>query len=167
MISRPSIREDNGPCTPDDNPALVGKVVGSDDQVRPNIMREIRRALNCPVHCDCCGTAAPLQLDHCHRSGRLRGWVCRSCNTILGLIDAGRRMPRERERRYLARAGLFVVIPELPDSPESDEWLYVDDVAALLNVTRSLIEQSDIPYARVYSRRLLERWLGRRREHAE
>jgi hypothetical protein len=26
----------------------------------------------------------PIHFDHCHRRGIFRGWVCFSCNTILG-----------------------------------------------------------------------------------
>ena len=34
--------------------------------------------------CECCGRIAPLQLDHDHRSGAYRGYLCRSCNVFLG-----------------------------------------------------------------------------------
>lgn len=36
--------------------------------------------------CACCGLASqsPLHLDHCHESGKLRGFVCKTCNTCIG-----------------------------------------------------------------------------------
>ena len=34
-----------------------------------------------------CGKHDRLVRDHCHASGLFRGWVCTSCNLILGLWD--------------------------------------------------------------------------------
>ena len=35
--------------------------------------------------CDCCGrTDAPLSLDHCHITGKLRGYLCQTCNVSIG-----------------------------------------------------------------------------------
>jgi hypothetical protein len=40
--------------------------------------------------CEICGTDKPggrnniLQADHCHISGRVRGWLCCNCNMMLG-----------------------------------------------------------------------------------
>ena len=30
--------------------------------------------------CDCCGEASKLYLDHCHKTGKFRGWLCNNCN---------------------------------------------------------------------------------------
>lgn len=37
--------------------------------------------------CDLCGKKRFLVHDHCHTTGRTRGFVCRPCNRILGVID--------------------------------------------------------------------------------
>lgn len=34
-----------------------------------------------------CGTTQNLSVDHCHRNGHVRGLLCRSCNTALGMVD--------------------------------------------------------------------------------
>ncbi len=39
--------------------------------------------------CELCGNAQThkiLCLDHCHATGRFRGWLCDPCNTALGLF---------------------------------------------------------------------------------
>jgi hypothetical protein len=38
-----------------------------------------------------------LCVDHCHRSGRVRGLLCNACNTAFGLL-------REEPKRFLAAA---------------------------------------------------------------
>jgi hypothetical protein len=37
--------------------------------------------------CVACGAAGPLERDHCHEHGWVRGIVCRPCNRHLHLID--------------------------------------------------------------------------------
>jgi len=44
-----------------------------------------------PDNCEICGRLASefkkgLQLDHCHKTNRFRGWLCSNCNTALGLV---------------------------------------------------------------------------------
>jgi hypothetical protein len=38
-----------------------------------------------PAVCPLCGRG-PTHLDHDHATGRIRGWLCRSCNLALGLM---------------------------------------------------------------------------------
>jgi Recombination endonuclease VII len=41
-----------------------------------------------PQQCEVCGRRngrhGGIALDHCHKTGVFRGWICFSCNTILG-----------------------------------------------------------------------------------
>ena len=40
-----------------------------------------------PEVCELCGRPpgkTALNLDHCHTTGKFRGWLCNSCNTSLG-----------------------------------------------------------------------------------
>jgi len=37
--------------------------------------------------CECCNRVRPTHLDHDHTTGAFRGWICRECNTGLGLLS--------------------------------------------------------------------------------
>ena len=42
-----------------------------------------------PELCECCGSAQGekgLSLDHCHETGKFRGWLCHKCNTGIGML---------------------------------------------------------------------------------
>jgi hypothetical protein len=41
-------------------------------------------AKNNVKNCEICGVKEKLVVDHCHISGKIRGHVCNSCNTMLG-----------------------------------------------------------------------------------
>ena len=43
----------------------------------------------CAGACACCGTTSfkALHLDHCHKTGRLRGFVCETCNVCIGFTS--------------------------------------------------------------------------------
>lgn len=34
--------------------------------------------------CCICGSISPLVIDHCHTTGKIRGFICSSCNSMLG-----------------------------------------------------------------------------------
>lgn len=36
--------------------------------------------------CELCGVTKNLVPDHCHKTVRMRGWICSKCNTGLGLL---------------------------------------------------------------------------------
>lgn len=45
-----------------------------------------------PERCELCsrvptGINAACHFDHCHQTGKFRGWICSKCNTGLGLAD--------------------------------------------------------------------------------
>lgn len=39
---------------------------------------------DCPI---CLTENADMVIDHCHETGKFRGWICRSCNGALGLLQ--------------------------------------------------------------------------------
>src|SRR5262249_53197773 len=64
--------------------------------------------------CQCCGEivkgAKGFCLDHCHKTGSFRGWVCSGCNTGFGIVDNIERLEKritflrahEKKRERLA-----------------------------------------------------------------
>jgi hypothetical protein len=40
-----------------------------------------------PNICDVCKRPGVIHWDHCHQSGKFRGWLCACCNTTLGHCD--------------------------------------------------------------------------------
>jgi hypothetical protein len=64
--------------------------------------------------CECCGeiSTRTLHFDHCHDSGRFRGWCCHRCNSGAGLADNPKRL--RLRARYLER----------PFQPEPIKWAY-------------------------------------------
>ena len=54
-----------------------------------------------PSHCQLCGEESnKLNLDHCHITGKFRGWLCYSCNVGLGKLRDSVEM-LERGIKYL------------------------------------------------------------------
>lgn len=39
-----------------------------------------------PIECELCGGTTRIAYDHCHATGKFRGWLCMKCNTALGLV---------------------------------------------------------------------------------
>ena len=40
-----------------------------------------------PSMCDVCNGGKRIALDHCHNTGKFRGWLCFRCNAILGQVQ--------------------------------------------------------------------------------
>jgi hypothetical protein len=58
--------------------AAARKYLGIPDATRPR-----------PTACEACGRTPRrvLHLDHCHASGKFRGWLCSNCNRALGMLN--------------------------------------------------------------------------------
>jgi len=40
------------------------------------------------IHCDCCNEYVGRTVwDHCHTTGKFRGWLCNRCNVGMGYVD--------------------------------------------------------------------------------
>lgn len=50
--------------------------------VRRDKLAELRDGASCAI----CGSTENLALDHDHNDGTLRGFLCRACNTGIGLL---------------------------------------------------------------------------------
>lgn len=38
-----------------------------------------------PSNCEVCGSDKRICFDHCHATGLFRGWICNTCNSLLGI----------------------------------------------------------------------------------
>lgn len=56
---------------------------------------EIKKYGECPL----CLKEKKLVVDHCHTEGYVRGFICYSCNTLLGHIENEEKM--QRIKNYL------------------------------------------------------------------
>ena len=72
------------------NKAGVYYTVGRCKSCQKKILSEVRQlkidyAETRPDHCMLCKTKTDeLEVDHCHKTGAMRGWTCKNCNTGLG-----------------------------------------------------------------------------------
>lgn len=39
-----------------------------------------------PDSCEICGAMSVIHFDHDHKTGKFRGWICRRCNLVLGMV---------------------------------------------------------------------------------
>lgn len=55
--------------------------------------------------CAICDIVRPLVIDHCHKTGKVRGLLCRTCNMLLHYIDD--ESTRERIEKYVSSKLIF------------------------------------------------------------
>lgn len=58
-----------------------------------------------PKCCPVCGRRVELSIDHCHKTGRFRGWLCRPCNRMLGSVNEDVRVLKRAIQYLLNRKG--------------------------------------------------------------
>lgn len=57
-------------------------------QKRKNRILEEMAGRPKPAACEICGSAkGRIAFDHCHRTGKFRGWICNGCNVVLGYVN--------------------------------------------------------------------------------
>jgi hypothetical protein len=69
---------------------------------------------DCPLRpindcCECCGEITVIfHLDHCHKTGAFRGWVCHACNLLENVDRLEKRVAflRDCEARKIAATSL-------------------------------------------------------------
>src|SRR5258706_2383981 len=74
------------------NSPEVARVKDATRQIREKSKRDAERARIAgrprPDVCDICKQNNRwICFDHCHASGRFRGWICDRCNKVLGLVE--------------------------------------------------------------------------------
>ena len=56
-----------------------------------------------PKVCDLCKRPGKICFDHCHATGKFRGWLCHKCNITLGYVDDSPELLRKLAK-YLTKA---------------------------------------------------------------
>ena len=53
-----------------------------------NLLKQREKAVGRvrPESCEICGAIGQIDFDHDHKTGEFRGWICRRCNLVLGMV---------------------------------------------------------------------------------
>lgn len=51
--------------------------------------------------CQVCGSTKNLHLDHCHSTNKVRGVLCRGCNTLLGRLGDNKKSVSQKCNSFL------------------------------------------------------------------
>lgn len=54
--------------------------------------KEFLAGRNKPKQCEICGSLGDICFDHDHKTGKFRGWICRRCNLVLGLVKDNKQL---------------------------------------------------------------------------
>ncbi len=65
------------------NEKLKIKIIKPKIDIRVKSQEEIAGRQK-PVICEVCGGGGRIMFDHCHKTGKFRGWICLHCNNTLG-----------------------------------------------------------------------------------
>lgn len=79
-------------------------------RLRKQHMKEYGKPQNQP--CKVCSQKVPLVFDHCHRTSRFRGWICKDCNAAIGKLGdnlEGLERARTYLREFEAAEGLLLL----------------------------------------------------------
>lgn len=74
------------------NKNALGKVSGSNNgnwkggTSNYSLIREIKAGSSRPDKCGICFEVCKPDFDHCHKTNQFRGWLCRRCNLVLGMV---------------------------------------------------------------------------------
>jgi hypothetical protein len=70
-------------------------------------------------NCDICNAFRdPLHMDHCHKTGYVRGWLCAVCNTRLGILELTEWV--ETAQEYLRYHSDLISKKEQEDGTQND-----------------------------------------------
>ncbi len=45
-----------------------------------------------PKKCEICKETDIIVFDHCHKTGKFRGWICKRCNIVLGKVKDDKKL---------------------------------------------------------------------------
>ena len=92
---------------------MHGKVVGSNNgNWKGGISnREVRAGREVREHCEVCYSHGVVDFDHDHKTGKFRGWLCRRCNLVLGMV--------KDNRHLLGNLALYLDISDEETNPKN------------------------------------------------
>lgn len=80
-------------------------------------------------NCEICDSRSEIHFDHCHTSGRFRGWICQRCNLVLGNVEDNPALLRELAE-YLERNN--------NSCPSQIDWVEKMEIERVLHGTNSI-----------------------------
>lgn len=106
----------------------------SEKQIKELDIKRPVPSVDKPYPCDCCNkliiTTKTIQLDHCHETGKFRGWLCKECNisignlgdNIHGMVRAIKYMNRTEEKKI--DEILCMIKKSLENNEENEDLIF-------------------------------------------